>query len=276
MVTATTKPTTDILSKLEEAAKRRIGITNLVLLVLLAVFLLLDVNKGWFRTTSDANYEIFISATITGLVAALAIIIPLRIQRQAAIKTLSMVVSSELYRNLSELEYADQEFKKDYTQQPPFTGAATQKDRQTMEMSKTMGAAARLDAALEDTAYNGMMSSRIMADIDQSLAKPIIEAYTGIASARQTTKHFADFFSKLLDAEAARFNSAFTEHSRQYQVDKAIERVKEDVCIAIGQINKAIKALNDELKQYGQKYSPVYRDELLEKYGCGKGEKDKQ
>lgn len=259
--------TSSIKTKIK-AVQAYFDVTNLSLITLLAILLLLDFNRWWFSGLGGKNFETFISAAITGLVAALAIIIPLRLQKKAATKTLSMVVSSELFRNLSELEYADQEFKKDYNQIPPATGAATSQDRQTMEMSKIMGAAARLDAALEDTAYKGMMSSRIIADIDQEVAQSIVEAYVGTASARQTAKHFADFFSKLLDAERVGFNTVFTQYTRQHQVDKAIERVKEDVCIGIGQIKKAIEVLNAEIKKYGQKYEPVYRDELVKKYNC--------
>lgn len=269
MATATTKTTNSVLSQIKKTLKRRMDITNLALFVILIILLLLDFNRGWFGKPDANNFDIFISAAITGSIAALAIIVSLRIQRRSAIRTFSMVVSSELYRNLSELEYADQEFKKDYHQQPSVTGTATPKEKQTMEMSKIMGAAARLDAAIEDTAYNGMLSSRIIADIDQSLAQAIIEAYTGIASARQTTKHFADFFSRQMDFEAAGAMPEFTEHIRKYQINKAIQMVKEDVCVAIKQINVAVEALNEELEQYGQKYKPVYRDELVEKYSCG-------
>jgi hypothetical protein len=272
-MTTTTAKLKGVLLKITGVIRHRIDIANLVLLVLLMILALLSFNRGWFGGSGGHNFEIFISAAITGLVAALAIIIPLRIQKKAATRTLAMVVSSELYRNLSEMEYADQELKKDYNKQPPAAGSADPKGQQSMEMGKVIGVAARLDAALEKTGYNGMMSSRIIADIDQSVAQAIIEAYSGIASAQKTARHFADLFNGQFNAEATGVNPAVTEYSRQHYTNKGIDMVKEDVCIAIGQINTAIDALNGEMKQHGQKFKPVYRDALVEKYGSGKEKK---
>lgn len=270
MATTATKPNTSILSKLKEAIKRRADIPNLVLLVLLGTLVLLSFNRGLFGGAGGHNFEILISAVITGVVAALAIVVPLRLQKQSATKTLTMVVSSELYRNLSELEYADQQLKKDYNEEPPTAGTASPRGRQSMEMGKIMGMAARLDAALEDAGYSGMMSSRIIADIKQPVAQAIIEAYSGIASVQKTARHFADFFDNMFKMEQAGINPAVTEYSRKHRVDQAIQIVKEDVCVAIGQVNAAVKTMKREAKYYKQGFEPVYRDVLVEKYGCAK------
>ena len=121
--------------------------------------LLLDINKTWFSVSGSDNYTLFISPVATGLAALFGIFIPLLIQRHEAMGTLAMSVVSELYRNLSEFEYMQQQFEKDYFEQEP-DAEPTEHNRQSMEMGKIIGAAQRLDSALEDIAYRGIMNSR--------------------------------------------------------------------------------------------------------------------
>ena len=248
--------------------KIRANIMNLSLLALLVALVLLGFNRGVFSGSGAKNFEIFISAAITGLLAALAIIIPLRLQKRSATKTLTIVVSSELYRNMSELEYANKQLKKDYNEESSTVGVANPKEQQSMEMGKIMGMAARLDAALEDAGYIGMMSSRIIADIEQPIAQAIVQAYSGIASVKKTVRHWADFFDKMFEMERVGMNPEVTKYSREHRVYQAIQMVREDVCIAIGQINEAIKVMEKEAKHYKQGFKPEYQDTLVEKYGC--------
>lgn len=251
--------------KIEKFVIRYFKALNTSLFALLAILLLLDINKAWFRADGSGNFTLFISPIATGLVALFSILIPLQTQRREAMTTLSMSVTSELYRNLSEFEYLEQQFEKDYFKEDPET-QPTEHDRQSMEMGKITAASQRLSSALEDTAYKGVMNNRIIAQIPPETARAIVEAYASISIAKQTTLHFADFFIKIFDGEKRGIAPSFIQNAREHKVDSAIKRVREDVGLAIKQINTATDALNKELEKYDLRQKPVYRDELLTKH----------
>jgi len=258
----------EFMARVNKMIRKRADNANLALLGLLFIVSLLVLNRGIFRGSGVKNFEIFISAAITGLVAVLAILIPLRQQKQSATRTFIMMVSSELYRNLDELEYAKQQLTSVEHNLTTEYNTESLRDQQSVEMGKIIGMSARLEAALEDASYSGMISSRIIADIEQSVAQAIVLAYAGVASVKKSTKHWAIFFENFFEMERAGINPELIKSAREKDINQAIQMVKEDVNIAIGQGKEAVTAMQSQAKYYRQGFKPLFRDTLINKYDC--------
>lgn len=199
-------------------------------------------------------------------------------QTENVVEFITNYLHSELTRNLSMLELSLSQIQSGITKsdkEKGFTSDSTENEKIIL-MYKFMKVSKEMNKYLTDKFFVSMLTSESILKLgDSTLSVALLEAYEGIFHAQQSARQQASAFKDILNTEVSGNQvEKIREKMLTDFVPGAMNRVREDIGLAIDRVREVKSEFERVIEPLGKKIEVKYRDEIIEEWKTKQNEEE--